>query len=42
MRGLSGAAVKKYYNPVAVSFTEWGNWEQAIVQVSPLDAYSLN
>lgn len=33
MRGLSAAAVKRYYNPVAVSFTEWGNWEQAIVKV---------
>lgn len=29
---LSGAGVKRFYNPVKLNFTEWGNWEAIILE----------
>jgi hypothetical protein len=29
---LSGAGVKRFYNPVKLNFTEWGNWEPIILE----------
>jgi hypothetical protein len=29
---LGGAGVKRFYNPVKLNFTEWGNWEAIILE----------
>ena len=29
---LSGAGVKRFYNPVKLHFPEWGNWEAILLE----------
>jgi hypothetical protein len=29
---LGGAGVKRFYNPVKLNFTEWGDWEAIILE----------